>query len=476
MARDDADGIAAHIAELNDLCAQMEGDLLLSCEDLAGDLPGRAAKRRIYPQLMRHLNTLRNGLRGRVVFYFFTREANAWLRSAYVQSLKHHKKFRSFDGFLGFLNNTDGIWDGILARPRAKLGADFIEIPYQEGGDFSAIRALLEVILGDGATEELDMKDARRNSAPSDEVVELLELLNSSGASLEAIRAAKKSLLTEATPKVEFLDADPSEWPPAKRKPDWLSEDLIPLWSRVEARANWQLQPDLMPPFDCDLSALRRRPMDAPDTFPEGGRNHMENQVKILAYRFRGMPEICYILGLTISYLRRQTGHEEHATFLFQRLWNEEFAVLLGVLPTRWLISTFQTFMDHGVNENQRLIGAAAYFMSNTLKLYEAERALDGLPPGRPYPNVAPATKSGFWGLDRFQVGGTDLMLNSNALLLELAARDDTAGRVVQEFMLRLKKSDTAFSRMDKTRYVNKIEHPQFSNCWSFHIPPDIKE
>lgn len=198
----------------------------------------------------------------------------------------------------------------------------------------------------------------------------------------------------------------------------------------------------------------------------------MENQVRILAYRFRGKPEICFLLGLTISYLRRNTDCTAHAAQLFQRLWAEEHAVLLGVLPTRWLISTLQTFMDHGANEAQRLIGSAAFFLSNTLKLYEAERALDGLAPDGTYPSDVPTTKSGFAGLDRFRVGGTDLMVNTNALLLELASRDAVAGRVAQEFLLRMKKSHTAFSRMDQSRVALKVDIPQFANCWSFFDPP----
>ena len=150
--------------------------------------------------------------------------------------------------------------------------------------------------------------------------------------------------------------------------------------------------------------------------------------------------------------------------------------MLLGCLPTRWLISTFQTFLDHGANEAQRQIGAAAYFLTNVLKAYEAERALDGLPPGSTYPSATPTTQSGFVGMDRFKLGGTDLLLNTNALLLELAAQDDLAGRVVQEFMLRTKASDSIFSRMDHSRIAHGVDIPQFANCWSFFEDPRGEE
>jgi hypothetical protein len=251
-----------------------------------------------------------------------------------------------------------------------------------------------------------------------------------------------------------------------------LSPELARLWSRVEQRMQRQDQANLMPDADCDLVPYRTRIVEAPEALPDGGRARMENQARILAYRLRGLPETCHLLALAISYLRRNTDHTAHASTLFQRLWAEEHALLLGLLPTRWLVSAFQTFMEHGVNDAQRMIGAGGYFFANTLKLYEAERALDGLAPDATYPHAEPATKSGFAGLDRFRLGGTDLMLNTTATLLEIAARDATAGRVVQEFMLRLKASHSAFSRMDRSRIAHGIDVPQFADCWSFFEKP----
>lgn len=468
--------IDKNLGQLVKTCAGMSGDLLISCEDLAGDLPGRTGKRRIYPRLLGNLNRLRRAFpKDNVRFYFFLRAPDAWLRSAYVQLLKHRMKFRSFDGYLSFLNGTEGLWGDQITRVQERLGNMFVTLPYEEGPEFSASTALIATITGDPNPSALPPVAARPNTSPSDDIIALLEVANGSGASAGAVRAAKKSLLSgEKLPRTSQDDRRP-DWPPVAKKPDWLAPELESLWKRTDVRAKWQLQPNLLPPMDCDLSEFRLRPVEASDEFPEGGRGRMENQTRILAYRFRRLPETCYLLGLTISYLRRNTGHEAHASHMFQRLWAEEYEVLLGVLPTRWLISAFQTFMDHGVNEDQRMIGSAAYFLANTLKLYEAERALDGLPPDQPYPSAVPTTKSGFWGLDRFRVGGSDLMLNTNALLLELAGRDDRAGRVVQEFMLRLKASNSAFSRMDQSRITHNVDIPQFANCWSFGDPPKLK-
>ncbi len=465
---------ATAMAETALLAADAPGDVLISREDFSGDLPGRTGKRRIYPRLWQNLNLLRKGFSGcDVKFYFFKRDPQKWLRSSYVQLLKHRAKFRSFDGYIGFLNDLDDLWDGVLDRSREKLGADLIEIDYEPGPGFSATHALFHAIAPD-VDVRLPEGDPRPNTSPSQDAIKTLEAINSAGASKHAIQAAKQVVLSDGpdVPTRPSAGQDLPDWPPQMNKPDWLVEDLEPLWSRTGARTKEQVQPNLLPPLDCDLSEYRNRVVVADDAFPEGGRHHMENQIRILAYRFRDKPELCAVMALCISYLRRNTHHVAHAQQLFQRIWAEEHAILLGVLPTRWLISVFQTFMDHGANETQRQIGAAAFFLANTLKLYEAERALDGLPPDRPYPSEVPTTKSGFSGLDRFRVGGTDLMLNTNALLLELAARDDVAGRVAQEFLLRMMQSHTAFSRMDASRVAHKVDNPQFANCWSFYVPP----
>jgi hypothetical protein len=267
-------------------------------------------------------------------------------------------------------------------------------------------------------------------------------------------------------------DLELPEWPARPERPKWLAEDLDDLWRRASQRVHSETQGLFLPDPFADLSEFRRKIIHTSDEFPSGGRASLENQQRIIRYRFRNKPEICYVLGMTISYMRRDTDHNEHAAFLFQRIWEEEYPILLATLPTRWLISTFQSFMDHGISAEQRTAGAAAYFYSNTLKAYEAERALEGMAPDAIYPSATPTTKSGFEGLDRFKLGGTDLMLNTNALLLEQAARDDRCGRVIQEFLLRLKKSHSIFSRMDRSRIAHDVSIKQFDNCWSFFEVP----
>ena len=468
----DPDIIAAQTRAVVKACNQLSGDLLISCEDIAGHLPGRSGVRHCYPGLWGNLNHLRKAFpKDTVCFYFFLRSPDAWLRSAYVQIVKHRTRFRSYDKYLEFLRGMDGLWDAVIERPAGRLGENFVMIPYQEGPDFSAPHALVRAIAGEDAANAMPPAPARPNSAPSDAVIRLLEKANRSGASPQMVHAAKHSIVNatvHADPISPASDTARPDWPTDRTRPDWLSPELEALWTRVERRISTQQQPNLMPAPDCDLIALRSLPVEAEESFPEVERIRMENQVRILNFRLRDQPQTCHLLALVISYLRRDTDHTAHASHLFQRLWAEEYPVLLGFLETRWLISVLQTFMEHGVTQAQRVTGAAGFLFANTLKLYEAERALDGLAADATYPNLTPVTPSRFWGLDRLRVGGSDMALNTTAHLLELAAREERSGRVLQELLVRIKRQHTAFSRMDRTRAKHGIEEEQFADCWSF--------
>lgn len=471
---EDGERIQISAKKLAEDVQNQSGDFILSREDLAGDLPGRTMRKRIYPRLWQNIQTLRNAIPSdvQVRFYVFDRDPDTWLYSAYVQHLKYRNRFKSFEKFKYFFK-TDALWDGVYGRSRARLGSDFIELSYDETPDFSSPLALMRAILGTNAEIPTE-SDTRYNVRPNPEIIQILEKLNGIGASDHARQTAKAVLFESkgaATSQPVTLSSRP--WPPALETPDWLAEGLTPLWSRAQVRVTSQIQPNLLPELTQDLTPMRTKLVIGPPDFPEGGRAQMENQIQILSSRFEGYPETALILALSISYLRRGTDVTEHAAVIFQRLWQEEHAFLLGILPTRWLISSFQTFMDHGVTPTQQKIGTAAYFLANTIKLYEAERAIEGQSANAVYSQTRPQTKSGFKGLDRFPVGGTDLMLNTLAHVMELAVQDDTAGRVVQEFLLRMKASHTAFTRMDAARLHHGADVPGFTNCWSFFEPPE---
>ncbi len=467
----DAGGALEDIA---DLCKKAPGDCILSCEDLSGILPGTRRVREVYPALWRNISALDAALEAfDVRYYFFLRDPDDWIKSTYVQNLKHRQKFSKLDGFTQFIK-TDGLWGGVTTETAKHLGERFVTIDYPTDTKKTAMQSLLAAVPGLRRADMDAITEKQANVSPSDVEIFLMERINRSSASQEAKRVAKLSLLSppqhESPTGVEAQED--SDWFSVPERPGALPKVLEPLWQRVEQRVRQQDQPNLMPDLDVDLQPLRTQIVEAEGDLPDIGRGQMANQAEILVYRFRDQPEICFLLGLAISYLRRDTPHTAHAAALFQRLWAEEHALLLGLLPTRWLISSFQTFLDHGVTADQKIIGASAYFYANTLKAYETERAFEDLPPDATYPHKLPQTKMGFAGLDRFRLGGSDLILNTNALLLEYSARDAVAGRVVQEFMARAKAADTIFSRMDRSRQAHGVNIQQFSNCWSFFDEP----
>jgi hypothetical protein len=222
-----------------------------------------------------------------------------------------------------------------------------------------------------------------------------------------------------------------------------------------------------------DLNNLANEFLPKDVDLPSLSRERMENQSRILDYHLRGKTRLAHLNALTISYLRRSTDRTQKASFLFHRIWQEHGSILINELSTRWLISTLQTFLDHGRSEAQRQIGTVGYFYANLIKIYEGERSIEGRDQDADYLNKSPQTKNLFRGLDRFEVGGTDLMLNTNALALEVALKDDVAGLVLQELLLRVKSSHTAFSRLDKARLNLKAETPGFQDTWTFFEAPD---
>ncbi|MBW6495127.1 MAG: hypothetical protein K0B16_11345 [Burkholderiaceae bacterium] len=301
----------------------------------------------------------------------------------------------------------------------------------------------------------------------------LLEMVESANCSRGAKHSAEEFILSGTSSNCAKLPKGSySNWPPNVDGLSEVSGDLIDLSTRVRQRVRSQSQENLLPPKDTDFFVHRYLFISADAPPPQGKRRVIKNQSDGLLFQFRGYPKICHLLSLTISYLRRDTAHTDHARLLFHRIWQEEANILLAILPSRWLISTLQTFLDHGLDEHQRVIGAAGFFYANMIKAYEGERAIIGLPPDAVYARTAPKARIGFPGLDQFWLGRTDLILNTNALLLDVSSRDHVAGCVLREFMQRAMAADSIFSRMDQSRIVHDINTKPFLDCWSFFRKP----
>lgn len=472
------------LIELNDHIEQRPCSIFLwSSEDLAGELPGRKGGKNPYCHLGRVVSEIQETLRGaNCNFYFFRREPVDWLESAFVQHLKYRSRFKSAEEFKSWMH-FESLWDKVIGRVRSH---NFYVLDFKKDDALGVVRVLADAIpvLDQLLSHaEVIIGELRENVTPPRELVEILKCIANSGASEPARAVAREVIRSSFGNTVEKdrakkekntreLVPSKSDWPPLLRVSEDFPERLLPLFERSRARVASQNQPDILPDITEDLRPFSIRIVRPDGEWPQTGRGRIEDQAAMLKHRMSGLPESAFLLALAISYLRRDTPVTEKAKIIFHRLWEEEYEVLLGVLPARWLISSLQTYLDHGCTEAQRIIGASGYFYANMIKIYEGERAVDGLSPEGDCDNTMPITEIGFIGLDRYNIGATDLLLNTNALLLELSLRDKVSGRVLREFIMRTAESHNVFTRHDQYRKKHSINEKPFLNCWSFFNPP----
>lgn len=440
--------------------------VILSQEDFAGDLPGRNRVRTIYPRLTKNLRVIKRAMSThRTEFIFFEREPMEWLRSCYHQHLVHRTTFHNFEAFTDFLGGPPD-WDLLLLRVADATKGDFHRKPFSKNTE-SGVRSVL--FLAGIQEDELPTEPGILNQSPSTECIFALERINRA-TSFPSTAWFTKQLIIDQYAMASNTDALETTSESIKQS----AQVALPsLFDRSTRRMPTQSVEDLLPDPNIDLAVMLIRRLPENATLPQISRQQMSDQSSLLDYHFRGKSELAKLNALTISYLRRNTPYTEKARALFHRIWDECGIYLVNELNSRWLISTLQTFLDHGINEAQRLIGGCGYFYGNMIKIYEGERAIEGLDQDSTLRGTEPTTANKFRGLDRYKVGGTDLLLNTNALALELSARDRTAGIVLQEFLLRVKNSGNVFTRSDATRISHEIEIPDFQDTWSFYIKPD---
>ncbi len=435
---------------------------ILSQEDFCGELPGRRNTAQIYPTLVKNIRIMsRIFARHRPIFVLFRRDEEEWLRSCYAQNLRYRPKFWRFEDFSDGL--LDFRWEDLTDKLRETFPDTVFVEDYRREPEHGVTR-LLSYAGFQALPQGFDCSAMVQNVSLPADMLRRLERLNRFADNPKLLPVYKDRLL--AAPRDPVPEGRDPAWPPAPQ-PD------VPGLSALARRAAERVgEPsvvaDILPDPDVDLAGLGARMMPADAEMPEASRVDMRNQADILRYHFRGRSELAWTLGLVISCLRRDTQLTEKARNLFHRIWREEGQNLVAELSTRWLISTLQTFLDHGRGEAQRLIGGIGYFYANMMKIYEGERAIEGLETDAVYPGSEAQTKNGFRGMDRYTLGGTDLLLNTNALALSYAAADPVAGLILEELLLRVKHSHSVFSRNDLSRAGLGVSQPGFSNTWTF--------
>lgn len=208
-----------------------------------------------------------------------------------------------------------------------------------------------------------------------------------------------------------------------------------------------------LPPLDCDFAEMRDKKVRRVKFDTTIQRSDMSNHALRIRNWFAGKSELLYLNALCIAYLRRRTPHSEHARALFLRLWTEQGEFLAANASTRWLLSALMTFMDHGENVAQRVIGAAGIAFGNTVKVYEWEGAARG---GYAHDfdvlEAAATNIEGIPDVGRISVANADIFRNMLASYIDLSFRDPVAGRVLITLLIRFHGTDTIFSRLDDAK------------------------
>ncbi|SMP30486.1 hypothetical protein [Shimia sagamensis] len=139
-----------------------------------------------------------------------------------------------------------------------------------------------------------------------------------------------------------------------------------------------------LPPLDVNLSVLKTVVVteQAAKKGPADPKTSWARKRRQIAEEFIGLSELAFLNAQLISNLRKRDSPPQ-TTALFCRLWAEESEHLIAELNLRWLVSSAQTFADHGDTPAQREAGQGLRMLFGMMKLYEFERTFSGLEPSK---------------------------------------------------------------------------------------------
>src|SRR6266496_2562413 len=99
-----------------------------------------------------------------------------------------------------------------------------------------------------------------------------------------------------------------------------------------------------------DIPALKAARVDGePGLLNFGNHTDVSDHLAKLRPEFGGQPELCFYNASLIVYIRRSMNLIENVP-AFLRLWAEEAEFLTRHLDSRWLLSSCDTFADHGLD------------------------------------------------------------------------------------------------------------------------------
>lgn len=157
------------------------------------------------------------------------------------------------------------------------------------------------------------------------------------------------------------------------------------LMERYDGRRDpFDFGPEDLPPLDVNLSVLRNAivPERATQKGPADPNTSWARKRRQIAEEFVGLSELAFLNAQLISNLRKREQPPQTAA-LFCRIWGGEAEHLISELNLRWLVSSVQTFADHGETPAQREVGQGLRVLFGMMKLYEFERTFCGMEPDK---------------------------------------------------------------------------------------------
>ncbi|WP_170413893.1 hypothetical protein [Ruegeria atlantica] len=233
------------------------------------------------------------------------------------------------------------------------------------------------------------------------------------------------------------------------------SGGLPALQDRFERRrAPFDFGDEVLPSENVDLAPLTliTVPESAAEPQPSENNTSWARKRRQIATEFVGKSELAFLNAQLIANLRKRSWPDQ-APALFCRLWAEQSDHLLHQLDLRWLVSSIQTFADHGANSTQREVGHAMRILFGLMKLYEFERLFSGRSPELPYRlrRKADAELPMEMNSFSFETGGLDINLLTPVWAQALT--DETVAPLVDHLFTALNRDPgTVFRRLAKMR------------------------
>lgn len=228
---------------------------------------------------------------------------------------------------------------------------------------------------------------------------------------------------------------------------------LAAMLERYEGRrAPFEFGPGLLPPPDIDLDALARRSVLESATLadPDIAECAWTRKRRQIAAEFVGKSELAFLNAQLISILRKRS-QPTHIPALFRRLWAEQATHLIAELNLRWLVSSVQTFADHGETQTQREVGQALRMLFGMMKLYEFERLFSGRTPDLAYPFGRKADAPLPLDMASYSLKSGGLDINLIAPVWQAARSDETIGPLADHLLDQLNRDPGGVFRRLKT-------------------------